>query len=147
MKVAVCSSGTTLDAPMDPSFGRCPYFVIVDVDTMECTAEPNPGAQVGQGAGVAAAQVLSAAGVNAVLAGKIGPDAFQLLGAAGVSVYMCVASTVKDAVDQFKSGALTDVNSATVGSHLGTANPGSGSGAGHGGRPGMGRGRGRCRGG
>jgi len=35
MKVAITSSGNTLDALIDPRFGRCAYFIIVDTDTMQ----------------------------------------------------------------------------------------------------------------
>ncbi|MDH7602901.1 MAG: NifB/NifX family molybdenum-iron cluster-binding protein [Armatimonadota bacterium] len=143
MKIAVCSSGTTLDSPMDPRFGRCQYFVLVDTDTLDFSAEPNPGVQMGRGAGVAAAQVLSASGAEAVLAGNVGPNTFQALAAAGIPVYTCVAPTVREAVEQFKSGRLTQVSSATVGPHFGAGGAGFGPGMGRGGGRGMGRGRGR----
>ena len=34
MKVAVTASGKDLDSPIDPRFGRCAYFMIVDTDSM-----------------------------------------------------------------------------------------------------------------
>ncbi|NHV96508.1 MAG: hypothetical protein HA494_01770 [Thaumarchaeota archaeon] len=44
MKVAVSAAGGSLDAQVDPRFGRCPYFVIVDTDTMAFEAIPNTSA-------------------------------------------------------------------------------------------------------
>ena len=41
MKIAITSTGTTLDAEIDPRFGHCQYFVIVDPETMEI-AVPMP---------------------------------------------------------------------------------------------------------
>lgn len=158
MKVAVCSSGNDLSAPVDPRFGRCASFVIVDSDTMEFSAEPNPGAMMGQGAGIQAAQTLAGRGVEAVVAGNFGPNAFQSLSAAGISIYLCAVGTVAQAVEALKSGALQQVGSATVSAHYGMgsapgqtpgfgAGPGMGSGMGPGMGGGMGGGRGMGRGG
>lgn len=146
MKAAVCSSGTDLNAPVDPRFGRCANFVIVDTDTMEFTSEPNPGAMMGQGAGIQAAQTLGGRGVQAVVAGNFGPNAFQSLSAAGISIYLCAAGTVAQAVEALKSGALQQVGTATVAAHYGMgAAPGQAPGTGMG--PGMGPGAGRGMGG
>lgn len=156
MKAAVCSVGNNLDSPVDPRFGRCAYFVIVDTDTMEFTAEPNPGAMVGQGAGIQAAQVLAASGAQAVIAGNFGPNAFQILSAAGIKMYQGFGGTVQQAIEQLKSGALQEVGGATVASHFGMgqgSQPGAGMGTGMAGGfgggmgRGMGGGRGRGRGG
>jgi predicted Fe-Mo cluster-binding NifX family protein len=35
MKIAISSTGPDLDAQIDPRFGRCPYFVVVDPATAE----------------------------------------------------------------------------------------------------------------
>ena len=37
MKVAISSAGKDLTSPIDPRFGRCAYFVIVDTETMDQT--------------------------------------------------------------------------------------------------------------
>ncbi|TET61977.1 hypothetical protein E3J48_05015 [Candidatus Aerophobetes bacterium] len=42
MKIAVSSTGQDLNALVDARFGRCQYFVIVDPETMEFEAAPNP---------------------------------------------------------------------------------------------------------
>ncbi len=33
MKVVVTATESTLDGTVDPRFGRCPYFLIVETDT------------------------------------------------------------------------------------------------------------------
>ena len=35
MKIAISSTGQTLDSTVDARFGRCPYFLIVDPDTLD----------------------------------------------------------------------------------------------------------------
>ena len=35
MKMCISASSGNLDANVDSRFGRCPYFVIVDSETME----------------------------------------------------------------------------------------------------------------
>ena len=35
MKIAISSTGKDLDCQIDPRFGRCQYFIIVDPETME----------------------------------------------------------------------------------------------------------------
>jgi predicted Fe-Mo cluster-binding NifX family protein len=151
MKLAVASSGSGLDSPVDLRFGRCPWFVIVDTDTMNFEAVPNPAAGAAGGAGIQAAQMLLSKGVNAVVAGQVGPNAFQVLSAAGVQVLPFAGGTVKDAVDAFLGGRLSETSAPTASAHAGMAPqdpssgfPGAGPGMGFG--RGMGRGGGRGRG-
>lgn len=147
MKLAVCSAGDTLDSPLDTRFGRCACFVIVDNETFEATAVPNPGAMSAQGAGIQAAQVISSLGVSAVIAGNLGPNAHQAISAAGIKVYACAGETVRNAVNLFNSGALEEIAAPTVAAHFGmNAVPGQGLGQGRGMGGGMGRGGGGGRG-
>jgi len=149
MKVAVCSTGNTLDSPLDPRFGRCAHFVIVDTETFDATAVDNPGTELAQGAGIQAAQVMSSLGVSAVIAGNLGPNAYQALAAAGIKVYACTGETVRYAVDFFNAGTLQEIAAPTVAAHSGM-NPapgrrfgqagGMGGGMGRGGGGGRGRG-------
>lgn len=139
MKVAVCSSGEALDSQLDPRFGRCPYFVVVDTETFEADAVPNPGVASAQGAGIQAAQVVSSLGVAAVIAGNLGPNAHQALAAAGIKVYACAGETVRNAVNLFNAGSLHEISAATVPAHFGM---GGGMGRGQGMGRGMGGGRG-----
>jgi len=86
MKIAVSSTGTNLNAQVDPRFGRCRYFIVVDPDTMEFEAVENSGAMSGGGAGIATGQLVAGKGASAVLTGNCGPNAFNVLEAAGIKV-------------------------------------------------------------
>jgi len=52
MKIGIPATGETLEAVIDPRFGRCKFFVIVDTDTMEVRAVSNSGGKAGEGAGI-----------------------------------------------------------------------------------------------
>jgi predicted Fe-Mo cluster-binding NifX family protein len=71
MKLAVSSAGTTLESNVDPRFGRCPYFIYVDSDTLQFEAVENPGATAGGGAGIATAQAVAAEGAGVVIDGQL----------------------------------------------------------------------------
>jgi len=86
MKIAVSATKPSLDADVDPRFGRCQYFVIVDLDTMEFESVENSSAQASGGAGISTGQMIVDKGVEAVLTGNCGPNAYQVLSAAGIKV-------------------------------------------------------------
>jgi len=144
MKLAVTAKGDNLDAEADPRFGRCPYFLIIDPDTMEFEALENKSATAMGGAGPQASQAISKLGVEVVITGNVGPNAFQALSAAGIKVLTGASGTVREIVEKYKSGNAAEVSAATVGAHNGMRQgrqQGMGGGRGMGGGQGMGRGR------
>ena len=52
MKIAITSTGQTLDSQVDPRFGRAAYFIIVDTETMEFETIENQNVNASGGAGV-----------------------------------------------------------------------------------------------
>ncbi len=155
MKVAVSSTGKELTAQLDPRFGRCGYFIIVETDDMSFEAFGNESAALGNGAGIQSAAFVSSKGARVVLTGNCGPKAIQALSAGGLEVFTGQAGTIGDVVEKYKKGSLKSTTEATVseksGSQvtgtMGGAQPrGGGRGMGGGGGMGMGGG-GRCIGG
>ncbi len=137
MKIVVSAQGNTLDAPASPVFGRCPTYVFVDTDTMEFEAVPNPAMNQGGGAGIQAAQFVVEHGAKAVLSGNLGPNAYNVLEAAGVPGYLVHEGTVRQAVEAFKANQLQPMGGANVAAHAGmggspTSDPGRGMGMGRG---------------
>jgi len=126
MKIAITSSGDNLDSQMDPRFGRCQYFMIVDPDTMDFEAMPNESAMASGGAGIQAAQTIVNVGINGVITGNVGPNAFDVLSAAGIETMTGASGTVRHALELYKSGSLQSTAGATVGSHAGMPGVGSG---------------------
>jgi len=136
MKIAISSTGPTLDEQVETRFGRCAYFLIVDPQTMEFEAVENPNIAAGGGAGIQSAQMMADKNVNTILTGNCGPNAFQTFGAAGVQVITGVSGTVREAVEQYNDGKLKPTDAPNVQSHFGM---GGGMGMGKGAGRGMGR--------
>ena len=128
MKIVVTTEGNDLDAPTNPRFGRCPTFIFVETEAMAFEAVPNPAMSASGGAGIQAAQFVVEHGAEAVLTGNVGPNATDVLQAAGVAVYLNSETSVRAAVEAFKAGRLPIAREANVEAHAGM---------------GMGRGRGR----
>jgi len=119
MKVAVTSRGTTLDEQIDPRFGRCANFVIVETDDMSFEAVENSNAAAGGGAGIQSAQLVADKDAKVVLTGNCGPNAFRTLEAAGIEVVVGAGGTVREAVEQYKTGKLSPTGGPNVESHAG----------------------------
>jgi predicted Fe-Mo cluster-binding NifX family protein len=141
MKVAVSSTGKTLDSAIDPRFGRCSYFLVVETGDMSFEAFSNESIALGGGAGIQSAQFIASKGATAVLTGNCGPNAMSALSAAGVKVIIGLSGTVREAVEGYKRGDLPSISEANVGAHYGMGGGGMGRGMGRGMRGGgMGRG-------
>jgi len=132
MKIAVTSTGPTLDDMVEARFGRCPYFLIIDPDTMEFEAINNSNIALGGGAGIQSAQLMASKGVSAVLTGNCGPNAFQVFGATNIQVITGISGPIRQAVEQYKSGKLSSSANPNVESHFGMGGGGRGMGCGRG---------------
>ena len=131
-KIAVTSTGPTLEDTVEPRFGRCAYFLIINPDSLDFEPIENPNIALGGGAGIQSAQLMATKGVSVVLTGNCGPNAFQTFGAAGIQVITGITGQVRKAVERFKAGELSTISGPSVQSHFGM---------GRGMRGGMGRGR------
>ena len=114
MKVCVTSQGENLDSQVDPRFGRCPYFIIVDTETLEFEAVENPNISAMGGAGVQSGQLIASKEVKAVLTGNVGPNAFQTLQAGGIEVIIGVSGSVKEVIEKYKKGELKSTDTPNV---------------------------------
>ena len=107
MKLAIASRGRDLNAEIDGRFGRAPYFIVIDPESMEFEAVENTrNLNAPQGAGIQSAQAVASKGADYVIAGHCGPKAFKTLSAAGIRVIVGVEGTVAETVGMFKRGEL-----------------------------------------
>lgn len=119
MKIAITSSGSDLKSEVDPRFGRCAYFILVETDTDEFEAIENSNAQGMGGVGIQSGQMMANKGVKVVLTGSCGPNAFQTLQGAGIEVVTGINGTVQEAIDKFKLGDYKTISQANASAHSG----------------------------
>jgi predicted Fe-Mo cluster-binding NifX family protein len=107
VKLALTTSGTTPEAPLDPRFGRAPRFLVFETETSAFEIVDNQaGVDAAHGAGVQAAETLARLGVKVVVTAHCGPKALAVLARAGIEVYNTDARTVAEAIAAYRSGAL-----------------------------------------
>ena len=119
MKIAITSTGKTLDSQVDPRFGRAACFIIIDTETMDFNVIENENVAAAGGAGISSAKAVIDARAEAVLTGNCGPNAEHTLTAAGLKLYTRVTGTVAEAVELFKSGKLAKASGPNVEPHFG----------------------------
>ena len=118
MKIAVTSTGKTLDDMVDPRFGRAAYIIIVDSETLAHEVIDNQkNVNAFKGAGIQAATSISDKDAEVLLTGFCGPNAFETLKAAGVKVANDVEGSVREAVQAFLEGKYTFAEGANVDGH------------------------------
>ena len=138
MKIAISSSGQDLAAQLDPRFGRCSYFLIIETDDLNFEVFENENNALGGGAGIQSAQFVASKGAKALITGNCGPNAMQILSAAGVQVYVGQSGIIKDIVESYKNAELTPTAEANTSLHAGMGGMGMGRGRGMGQGGGMG---------
>jgi len=121
MKIAISSVGKSLESEVDARFGRCAYFLIVeiknkkvgDVKVVENTAK----AQMG-GAGITAGEIVANEKVDVIITMNLGPRAFSVFEQFGVKSYQG-RGKIKDVVQDFIGGKLKEIGDATGPRHIG----------------------------
>jgi predicted Fe-Mo cluster-binding NifX family protein len=111
MKIAISSDGESIESAVDQRFGRCKYFLIVEIDGKEIKgvkAVENEGAIQGHGAGIKAAQQIGDLGVEAVITGNLGPNATNVLGELGIKAYQA-SGPAREALEKFISDGLEEI--------------------------------------
>jgi predicted Fe-Mo cluster-binding NifX family protein len=127
-KIAVTVVEPSLDAEVDPRFGRCPYFILVDSESESFESLKNTNTNQGD-AGIHSAKMIAAKGVKVLLTGKCGSKATDALATAGIQVVSGCSGTARETIAKYKAGRSQPVGEPSV-------RP----------RSGAGRGRGRGRG-
>jgi predicted Fe-Mo cluster-binding NifX family protein len=118
MNIVITAVSPNLDSIVDTRFGRARYFIVVDTDTLEWHAHPNPGINASGGAGTQAAQYIANLGTRVAVSGDFGPNAYNALNATDIAMYLLGTSqTVRQAVENYKAGQLTPVGAPTGAGH------------------------------
>ncbi|MBN1385413.1 NifB/NifX family molybdenum-iron cluster-binding protein [Candidatus Woesearchaeota archaeon] len=112
MRIAITCQEDTLDSMIDQRFGRCRYFLIVDIEKGEITrteAVLNQGAEQGHGAAIKAGEQMGDLKVEKVLTGQLGPNATTVLGSLGITAYHA-SGTAKEAIKQLINDELETIS-------------------------------------
>ena len=118
MKIAVSAEQQGTQSPIDPRFGRANVFMVFDDENESWEfIDNNQNLNSAQGAGIQSAANVVNAGCEVLISGHCGPKAFAALSRAGVLVYTVKSGTVLDAINSYKSGHLTKIESADVEGH------------------------------
>jgi len=134
IKIAVSASENDMESNIDARFGRCPYFMIVEIkdNKMKHTkAIKNTAAQQAGGAGTSAAKLVADQDVKAVIGSNFGPRAFDVFNQLDINVYQ-TEGKIKDAVKKYIKGELKEISSPTGPQHMGIGGAGQGQNMGRG---------------
>ncbi len=118
MRIAISAHDQNLDTEVDQRFGRTPYFLVVDTDSLAFEVVENKQVfDLPQGAGIQAAQNILPHKPVAVLTGNCGPKAFKVLETAGIEVVTGVKGEIRKAVRAYVDGAYQKAEGANVEGH------------------------------
>jgi len=108
MKIAISSTGKNIESNVSDVFGRCPYFVIVEIKDKEFEITQiieNKSTSQKTGAGISTGQLIAEKGAEAVITGNVGPRALDVLNQFNIKIYSG-SGTIKQAVQEFIKGNL-----------------------------------------
>lgn len=121
MKIAISAEGKTLDDNIDMRFGRCAYFLIVNIENNEIketqVIENTANSQAG-GAGITAVQIVGDQEVEAVISTNLGPRAFDAFNQLKIKVYTA-SGKIRDAIQELIEGKLKVISNPTGPQHQG----------------------------
>lgn len=111
MRIAISAEDTNgLDSVVSPHFGRCPYYILVDVEDQEVKAVQavdNP--YYGQHSPGAVPGFIHSQGVDVMLTGGMGRRAIGFFEQYGIEAVTGASGTVRHALERYLSGELRGV--------------------------------------
>ena len=119
MKIVVSASGPDMESLVDEKFGRCPYFMLVEIEDKKIKNHrciENTSIKQVSSAGTTAAQLVADMKVDVVITGNIGPRAFNVFQQLDIDVFEA-GGIVKKAVQDFLDGKLQKMESAKCPRH------------------------------
>ena len=111
MKIAISSTGESLESEIDARFGRCPYFLIVEIEGKKIKnfkAIENIAAGQRGGAGITSAEIIAKEKAKAIITTNLGPRASSVFEQFEIKIYQGEGK-IEDAVKKFIEGGLTEI--------------------------------------
>lgn len=100
IRIAISTDGDQVS----PHFGRCNTYTMIDLEDGKVIAKEvikNPGHEPGF-----LPQFLHKSGVNAIVAGGMGPRAQNLFQEVGINVYLGVEGPIDEVIEKLQKGIL-----------------------------------------
>jgi len=114
MKIAISSTGESIDDEIDSRFGRCPYFLVIEARKEEGISDvkvmENIALEQVSGAGITVGQMIGNEKPDAIITVNMGPKAFQVFEKLEIDIYSAKGN-IKQAVEDFFEGKLEKMNS------------------------------------
>lgn len=117
IKVAIPATGTGVKDKVDIRFGRAKYLQIIDLNTLKYDIIENDTTKQ-HGAGISFATEVVNSGAKILIAGNVGPKAFEVLKAAGITMFLGVEGVIFDVLNQHREGELVQSKKANCEGHL-----------------------------
>ncbi|GAE02754.1 dinitrogenase iron-molybdenum cofactor family protein [Clostridium botulinum B str. Osaka05] len=110
MKIAISSTGKTMENLLDMRFGRCEYFQIHDTESKKVKILENEGQNASGGAGIVASNQLVDEKIDVIITGNFGPNAFEIIEKAGVKAYKCESISITSVIEKYNKGELEQIS-------------------------------------
>ncbi len=117
MKLIIPAELQSADAPVCPSFGRAPFFVLYDTEDKAYRFLDNAAAAAQGGAGIKAAQILADGGAGILITYRCGQNAADVLKAAHIQIYQAREGTIAENIRKWERGELSPLTDAHPGFH------------------------------
>lgn len=117
MKLIMPVERKSLDAPVCPSFGRAPFFILFDTESGKSVFLDNEAAASQGGAGIKAAQILADSGAAALITYRCGENAVQVLNAAHIRLYKAQDGSAANNIAKYQDGRLSPLTEIHSGFH------------------------------
>lgn len=109
MKILITAKGDNLEAKFDQRFARADYLLLIDGDTKKVIeAKKNPWVQMAHGVGVKAANYILNEGIDVVISGSFGPNAYEILKEGNCKLYTANKETCKEILDSYFNNELIE---------------------------------------
>ncbi|MFH1875189.1 MAG: NifB/NifX family molybdenum-iron cluster-binding protein [Pseudomonadota bacterium] len=118
MKILITATDNSLDAQVDPRFGRAKFFAVYETDNDQVEFISNEqNLNAASGAGIQAGSNAVKTGTKVVITGNCGPKAFRTLNEAGIKIISGASGTIKEVAEKFKKGEYQYSTEANVEGH------------------------------
>ena len=117
MIVAIPVEEKEVGGKVCPSFGRAPYYMIYNSADQSVSYMDNEAATAAGGAGIAAAQLLVDAKVEAVATPRCGKNSAEVLSGADIKIYKTSSVELEDTMDSLSNDGLAILDSFHAGFH------------------------------